>query len=64
MNNILTDKPLPVHGDGNYTRDWLYVKDHARAIDLIFHEGKNHETYNMGGFKEWKNIDLIRLLRI
>jgi dTDP-glucose 4,6-dehydratase len=62
INNILTDKPLPVYGDGNYTRDWLYVKDHARAIDLIFHKGKNHETYNIGGFNEWKNIDLVRLL--
>jgi dTDP-glucose 4,6-dehydratase len=62
INNILTDKPLPVYGDGNYTRDWLYVKDHARAIDLIFHKGKNHETYNIGGFNEWKNIDLVKLL--
>ena len=62
INNILIDKPLPVYGDGNYTRDWLYVKDHARAIDLIFHKGKNHETYNIGGFNEWKNIDLVRLL--
>ena len=62
INNILTDKPLPVYGDGNYTRDWLYVKDHARAIDLIFHKGKNYETYNIGGFNEWKNIDLVKLL--
>lgn len=62
INNILNDKPLPVYGDGNYTRDWLYVKDHARAIDLIFHEGKNYETYNIGGFNEWKNIDLVKLL--
>ena len=62
INNILTDKPLPVYGDGNYTRDWLYVKDHARAIDLIFHKGINHETYNIGGFNEWKNIDLVKLL--
>lgn len=62
INNILTDKPLPVYGDGNYTRDWLYVKDHARAIDLIFHKGISHETYNIGGFNEWKNIDLVKLL--
>lgn len=62
INNILNSKPLPVYGDGNYTRDWLYVNDHARAIDLIFHEGKNNETYNVGGFNEWKNIDLVRLL--
>ena len=62
INNILNFKPLPVYGDGNYTRDWLYVKDHARAIDLIFHKGKNSETYNIGGFNEWKNIDLVKLL--
>jgi len=62
INNILIGKPLPVYGDGNFTRDWLYVQDHARAIDLIFHKGKNHETYNIGGFNEWKNIDLVRLL--
>jgi dTDP-glucose 4,6-dehydratase len=62
VNNILNDKPLPVYGDGNFTRDWLYVQDHARAIDLIFHKGKNYETYNIGGFNEWKNIDLVRLL--
>ena len=62
INNILQNKPLPVYGDGNFTRDWLYVKDHARAIDLIFHKGKNHETYNIGGFNEWKNIDLVKLL--
>jgi len=62
INNILNSKPLPVYGDGNFTRDWLYVQDHARAIDLIFHKGKNHETYNIGGFNEWKNIDLVRLL--
>ena len=53
---------MPVYGDGLYTRDWLYVKDHARAIDLIFHQGRNHQTYNIGGFNEWKNIDLVRLL--
>lgn len=62
INNIIHEKPLPVYGDGNFTRDWLYVQDHARAIDLIFHRGKNHETYNIGGFNEWKNIDLVRLL--
>lgn len=62
INNILNGKPLPVYGDGNFTRDWLYVQDHARAIDLIFHKGKTHETYNIGGFNEWKNIDLVRLL--
>ena len=62
INNILSSKSLPVYGDGNFTRDWLYVQDHARAIDLIFHKGKNHETYNIGGFNEWKNIDLVRLL--
>ena len=62
INNILNHKALPVYGDGNYTRDWLYVIDHAMAIDLIFHEGKNHETYNIGGFNEWKNIDLVTLL--
>ncbi|OUS02431.1 dTDP-glucose 4,6-dehydratase [Flavobacteriales bacterium 33_180_T64] len=62
INNILNSKPLPVYGDGNYTRDWLYVKDHAIAIDLVFHKGKNSETYNIGGFNEWKNIDLVKLL--
>ena len=62
INNILEEKPLPVYGDGNYTRDWLYVVDHAVAIDLVFHKGQNKETYNIGGFNEWKNIDLVRLL--
>ena len=62
INNIINNKPLPVYGDGNYTRDWLYVKDHAVAIDLIYHEGKRGETYNIGGFNEWKNIDLVELL--
>ncbi|SFC96091.1 dTDP-glucose 4,6-dehydratase [Algibacter pectinivorans] len=62
INNIIQNKPLPVYGDGNYTRDWLYVKDHAAAIDLVYHKGKNHETYNIGGFNEWKNIDLVKLL--
>jgi dTDP-glucose 4,6-dehydratase len=62
INNILNDKALPVYGDGNYTRDWLYVIDHAIAIDLVFHKGLNTETYNIGGFNEWKNIDLVKLL--
>ena len=62
INNIISNKDLPVYGNGNYTRDWLYVNDHAKAIDLIFHKGKIKETYNIGGFNEWKNIDLIRLL--
>lgn len=62
INNIINNKPLPVYGDGNYTRDWLYVKDHAVAIDLVFHKGKNLETYNIGGFNEWKNINLVTLL--
>ncbi|WP_343707632.1 dTDP-glucose 4,6-dehydratase [Flavobacterium sp.] len=62
INNIINNKPLPIYGDGNYTRDWLFVEDHAVAIDLVFHKAKNHETYNIGGFNEWKNIDLIRLL--
>ena len=62
INNILNDKSLPVYGDGKYTRDWLFVEDHAIAIDLVFHEGKNHETYNIGGFNEWQNIDLIKVL--
>jgi len=62
INNILNDKVLPVYGDGNYTRDWLYVIDHAIAIDLVFHKGKNHQTYNIGGFNEWKNINLVKLL--
>lgn len=62
INNIINNKPLPVYGDGNYTRDWLYVKDHAFAIDLVFHKGRKSETYNIGGFNEWKNIDLVKLL--
>ena len=53
---------MPVYGDGNYTRDWLYVVDHAIAIDLVFHKGIDKETYNIGGFNEWKNIDLVKLL--
>ncbi len=62
INNIINNKPLPVYGDGNYTRDWLYVIDHARAIDLVFHKGIVGETYNIGGFNEWKNIDLVKVL--
>lgn len=62
INNIIHKKPLPVYGDGLYTRDWLFVKDHATAIDLVFHKGKNGDTYNIGGFNEWKNIDLVKLL--
>lgn len=62
INNIIQNKPLPVYGNGKYTRDWLYVKDHADAIDLVFHNGRNHETYNIGGFNEWQNIDLVKLL--
>jgi dTDP-glucose 4,6-dehydratase len=62
INNIIENKALPVYGDGNYTRDWLFVEDHAAAIDLVFHKGANHETYNIGGFNEWKNLDLVKLL--
>lgn len=62
INNIINNKPLPVYGDGLYTRDWLFVKDHATAIDLVFHKGKINDTYNIGGFNEWKNIDLVILL--
>lgn len=62
INNIVNQKPLPVYGDGKYTRDWLFVKDHAEAIDLAFHKGEIKETYNIGGFNEWQNIDLIQLL--
>lgn len=62
IHNIKTNKPLPVYGDGKYTRDWLWVEDHARAIDVILHKGELGETYNIGGFNEWKNIDLIKLL--
>ncbi|HXS36272.1 MAG TPA: dTDP-glucose 4,6-dehydratase [Flavipsychrobacter sp.] len=62
INNIRNKKPLPVYGDGKYTRDWLYVVDHARAIDMVYHNGKNGETYNIGGFNEWQNIELIKLL--
>ena len=62
INNIRHRKPLPVYGKGENVRDWLYVEDHARAIDLIFHEGKTGETYNIGGFNEWRNIDIVKLL--
>jgi dTDP-glucose 4,6-dehydratase len=62
INNIRQEKPLPVYGDGLYTRDWLWVKDHAAAIDAIFHRGRVGETYNIGGNNEWKNIDLVRAL--
>jgi len=62
INNIMNNKPLPVYGKGENVRDWLYVEDHARAIDDIFHNGKLNETYNIGGFNEWKNIDLIKVL--
>ena len=62
INNIRQRKPLPVYGKGENVRDWLFVEDHARAIDVIFHEGKVAETYNIGGFNEWKNIDLIKVM--
>lgn len=62
INNIRHRKPLPVYGKGENVRDWLYVEDHARAIDLIFHKGKVADTYNIGGFNEWKNIDIIKLV--
>ena len=62
IHNIKNNKPLPVYGDGQYTRDWLFVLDHAIAIDEIFHKGKEGDTYNIGGFNEWTNLDLIHLL--
>ena len=62
INNIRHRKPLPVYGKGENVRDWLYVEDHARAIDIIFHNGKIAETYNIGGFNEWKNIDIVKVL--
>jgi dTDP-glucose 4,6-dehydratase len=62
INNVLNNKDLPVYGDGKYTRDWLYVVDHAIAIDAIFHKAEIKQTYNIGGFNEWQNIDLIKLL--
>jgi dTDP-glucose 4,6-dehydratase len=62
INNIRTNKPLPVYGKGENVRDWLWVEDHASAIDTVFHTGVNGETYNIGGHNEWKNIDLVHLL--
>ncbi len=62
INNIRRRRPLPVYGTGENVRDWLYVEDHARAIDVIFHRGIDGRTYNVGGFNEWKNIDLVKLL--
>ena len=62
INNIRHRKPLPVYGKGENVRDWLYVEDHARAIDTIFHRGNVAETYNIGGFNEWKNIDIVKVL--
>ena len=62
INNIINKKPLPIYGKGENIRDWLFVEDHVRAIDVIFHNGKIGETYNVGGFNEWKNIDLVKLL--
>src|SRR5687768_5512118 len=62
INNICNKVPLPVYGDGKYTRDWLYVVDHARAIDVVYHDGRDGESYNIGGFNEWQNIELIKLL--
>ncbi len=62
INNIVNEKPLPVYGKGENVRDWLFVEDHAVAIDTVFHQGENGETYNIGGFNEWKNIDLIRVM--
>jgi dTDP-glucose 4,6-dehydratase len=62
ISNIIEQKELPVYGDGKYTRDWLWVLDHALAIDLIFHQGKVGETYNIGGFNEWQNIEIVKLL--
>ena len=62
INNIVNNKPLPVYGKGENVRDWLFVNDHARAIDIIFHKGKLGDTYNIGGFNEWKNIDLIKVI--
>ncbi len=62
IQNIIDKKPLPIYGDGKYTRDWLYVIDHAIAIDEVFHKGKNGESYNVGGFNEWQNIDLVNEL--
>src|SRR5690554_324990 len=62
IHNIIHNKPLPIYGDGKYTRDWLFVIDHAKAIDVVFHNAKNATTYNIGGFNEWQNIDLVKEL--
>ena len=62
INNIKQNKPLPIYGNGKYTRDWLWVADHARAIELVYHKGVNGQTYNIGGFNEWQNIDLVTTL--
>jgi dTDP-glucose 4,6-dehydratase len=62
IHNILNNRPLPIYGDGKFTRDWLFVIDHAKAIDLVFHNGKNGDSYNVGGFNEWQNIDLVKEL--
>ncbi|MBF1071368.1 MAG: GDP-mannose 4,6-dehydratase, partial [Prevotellaceae bacterium] len=62
INNIKNNKPIPVYGKGENVRDWLYVVDHARAIDLIYHKGVVADTYNIGGFNEWRNIDIVRLV--
>lgn len=62
IHNILNSKPLPIYGDGKFTRDWLYVIDHAKAIDLVYHNGENGDSYNVGGFNEWQNIDLVKEL--
>jgi len=62
IHNIIQNKPLPVYGKGENVRDWLFVEDHAIAIDVIFHDGKNGETYNIGGHNEWKNLDLVLVL--
>lgn len=62
IHNVINKKPIPIYGDGKYTRDWLYVVDHAKAIDLVFHEGRNGENYNIGGFNEWQNIELVKEL--
>ena len=62
INNIINNKPLPIYGNGGNVRDWLFVNDHVKAIDVIFHKGKLGETYNIGGFNEWKNVDLIKFI--
>src|SRR5690606_27277337 len=62
IHNIINNKPLPIYGDGKYTRDWLFVIDHAIAIDLVYHKGINGTSYNVGGFNEWQNIDLVKEL--